>query len=76
MLSSGAGTIFYEAGATPLTALSTVPPCAEWPATGTAETANSFYGELPAAASNFFAQAFYVSTECRRYAGRGRFALA
>ena len=72
VLSSGAGTIFYEAGATPLTALSTVPPCAEWPATGTAETANSFYGELPGAASNFFAQAFYVSAEAPAVRRQGK----
>ena len=60
VLSSGAGTITYEA-ASLLTVLSQEPSCTESSAI-TAETANSFYGPLPAAPSNTFTQSFNVST--------------
>ena len=60
VFSSGAGTITYEATSL-LTVLSQEPSCTETPAV-TAETANSFYGLLPAAPSNRFTQSFNVST--------------
>lgn len=61
VLSSGAGTITYAAS-TPLTVLSAEPQCAE---SGyvTAETANSFYGEMPAGPSATLTQSFTVTTE-------------
>jgi hypothetical protein len=58
VLSSGAGTFTYTA-TTPLTALVSLPPCAEFK-TGTAETANSEYGTLPAQASTSLTQPFSV----------------
>jgi FG-GAP-like repeat len=60
VLSSGAGTITYQAGDV-LAALNQEPPCAE---SGyiTAETANSFYSQLPWAPSNTFTQSFEIST--------------
>jgi hypothetical protein len=60
VLSSGAGTITYEATSL-LTVLNQEPSCTETPVI-TAETANSFYGLLPAASSNTFTQSFNVST--------------
>jgi hypothetical protein len=60
VLSSGAGTITYEA-ASALTVLSQEPPCAE-SNYYTGETANSFYGTLPAVPSTTFTQSFEVST--------------
>jgi hypothetical protein len=60
VLSAGAGTITYEATSL-LTILSQEPTCTETSAI-TAETANSFYGLLPAATSNRFTQSFTVST--------------
>ncbi len=56
VLSSGAGTFTYTA-TTPLTALVSEPPCAEFNrGKGTAETANSEYGPLPAQASTSLTQ--------------------
>jgi hypothetical protein len=61
ILSSGAGTFTYTA-TTPLTALASEPPCAEFNrGKGTAETANSEYGTLPAQASTSLTQSFSVS---------------
>jgi hypothetical protein len=61
VLSSGAGTFTYTA-TTPLTALASEPPCAEFNrGKGTAETANSEYGTLPAQASTSLTQSFSVS---------------
>ena len=61
VLSSGAGTIVYQAS-TPLSVLSAEPACAE---SGyiTAETANSVYGSLTSTPSSTFAQSFNISTE-------------
>ncbi len=59
-LSSGAGTITYEAS-NPLTALNALPSCTESGAT-TGETSNSAYGELPLLASTTFVQSFSTST--------------
>jgi hypothetical protein len=60
VLSSGAGTITYTASSL-LTVLNQEPACTE---SGyfTAETANSFYSELPSISSNTFTQSFNVST--------------
>ena len=55
-LSSGAGTITYTASNT-MTALNTEPGCVDWNFS-TEETANSGYGQLPAAPSNTFTQSF------------------
>ena len=59
-LSSGAGTITYTASSV-LTVLNQEPPCTE---SGyiTAETANTFYGYLPATFNNTFTQSFNVFT--------------
>jgi hypothetical protein len=61
VLSSGAGTIVYSASS-PLTVLNVEPSCTE---SGyiTAETANSFYGELSGSPSTVFTQSFEVGTE-------------
>jgi hypothetical protein len=59
VLSSGAGTIVYEAS-TPLTALPTEPPCIDGGFV-TCEAANSVYGLLPAGASNTFTQSFNIT---------------
>jgi hypothetical protein len=56
VLSSGAGTITYTS-TTILTALSQEPTCTETTSV-TAETANSFYTQLPAAPLNGFLQSF------------------
>jgi hypothetical protein len=58
-LSPGAGTITY-ASPDALTVLNSEPSCAESGYT-TAETANSFYGELSASPSTMFVQSFNVS---------------
>lgn len=60
VLSSGQGTITYDT-ANALAALSSEPPCAE---SGyiTAETANSFYGQLPSSPSTELTQSFTEST--------------
>jgi hypothetical protein len=60
VLSSGAGSIIYEA-TTPLTVLSSEPSCAE---SGyiTAETANSIYGVMNAGPSVDFSQSFNITT--------------
>ncbi len=60
VLSTGAGSILYEASSI-LSVLSATPSCAE---VGyiTAETANSFYGAMTAGPSNFFSQSFSTST--------------
>jgi len=60
VLSSGAGTITYEATSL-LAVLNQEPSCTASGAI-TAETANSLYGLLPAAPSNSFTQSFNVST--------------
>jgi hypothetical protein len=60
VLSSGAGTITYSASNL-LTIASTLPPDAEASNTITAETANSFYGELPAGSASQFTQSFTSS---------------
>ena len=60
VLSSGAGTITYTASSV-LTVLNQEPACAE-SVYITAETANSFYSELPPTWSNTFTQSFNVST--------------
>jgi hypothetical protein len=60
VLSSGAGTITYTASSV-LTVLNQKPACTESDAV-TAETANSFYSELPPTWSNTFTQSFNVST--------------
>jgi len=60
-LSSGAGTITYEASAaTPLTALNSPPSCINNVTTG--ESANSVYGTLPQGTSGSFLQTFKVSS--------------
>jgi hypothetical protein len=61
VLSSGAGMIVYSASS-PLTVLNVEPSCTE---SGyiTAETANSFYGELSGSPSTVFTQSFAVSGE-------------
>jgi hypothetical protein len=61
VLSSGAGTLVYSASS-PLTVLNVEPSCTE---SGyiTAETANSFYGELSGSPSTVFTQSFAVSGE-------------
>jgi hypothetical protein len=59
VLSSGAGTIVYEAS-TPLTALPTEPSCTDGDAV-TCEVANSVYGLLPAGASSTFTQSFNIT---------------
>jgi len=61
VLSSGAGTITYQA-ATPLTALASEPPCAE---SGyiTAETANSLYSTMPAGSGTQLSQTFSTTSE-------------
>jgi hypothetical protein len=56
VLSSGAGTINYQADQA-LSALSTEPACVDWSYV-TVETANSVYGPLPAVASQGFVQSF------------------
>jgi hypothetical protein len=60
VLSSGAGTITYSASNL-LTIASTLPPDAEASNTITGETANSFYGELPAGSASQFTQSFTSS---------------
>jgi hypothetical protein len=59
-LSSGGGTITYAASH-PLTVASVLPSQVETPNVITAETANSFYGTLPAGPSADFTQSFTVS---------------
>ncbi len=70
VFSSGAGTITYEATSL-LTALNQEPSCTETP-DFTAETANSFYGLLPAAPSNRFTQSFDVSTAAAMIRKQGK----
>ena len=60
VFSSGAGTITYAAAA-PLTVLNKIPSCAPVQF-GTAETANSFYGDLDAGPSSIIAQTFSINT--------------
>ena len=60
VLSSGAGSIVYEASSI-LSVLSATPSCAEVGYV-TAETANSFYGAMTAGPSNIFSQSFTTST--------------
>ena len=55
-LSAGAGTITY-AGAQAMSVTQTEPPCVDWPYS-TADTANTAYSPLPAAADTEFAQYF------------------
>lgn len=71
-LTSGAGTIVYSA-TSPLTALSATPSCSY--TNGTAEQANSAYGELPEGASTQVVQTFrtYVPPT---YTPGGRFAVS
>jgi hypothetical protein len=59
VLSSGAGTIVYEAS-TPLTVLPYEPQCIQGGFV-TCEVANSVYGLLPAGASNTFTQSFNIT---------------
>lgn len=61
MLSSGAGTIVYAAS-NALTVVNQEPSSCTETGAVTAETANSFYGLLPAISSNTFIQPFNVST--------------
>jgi hypothetical protein len=71
ILASGAGTIVYQAANT-LTAFSMEPACAE---SGyvTAETANSFYGELPATPSQQpITQTFSVNGDAPMIHKRGK----
>jgi hypothetical protein len=60
VLSSGAGTITYQA-ITPLTALSKEPPCAESDYF-TGETANSLYSTMPTTADTQHVQTFSITT--------------
>ena len=79
VLTSGAGTIVYEAGKSEkgykvgerLTAMTQEPPCAE---SGyvTAETANSYYGVLPPSPSYTFTQSFAVSIEAPMIRKQGK----
>jgi hypothetical protein len=62
ILSSGAGTIVYEAS-TPLTALGSEPACAELQGRSTGEIANTVYGLLPTGSSNTFTQTFSWSDQ-------------
>ena len=70
VLSSGAGTITYEA-ASALTVLNQEPPCAQ---SGyyTGENANSFYSPLPAVASTTFTQTFDVSITAPMIRAQGK----
>jgi hypothetical protein len=60
VLSSGAGNFIYTAD-TPLIVGNTIPSCTA-SQFGTAETANSHYGQLDAGPSNFITQPFFTST--------------
>jgi hypothetical protein len=69
VLSSGAGTITYESS-NQLTVLTLEPGCTE-SSVVTAETANTFYGTLPAVQSSVFTQTFNV-TEMQMIRKRGK----
>jgi hypothetical protein len=60
VLSSGAGTIDYQA-AQPMTVLPWMPSCVQWDAV-TEETANTFYGQLTALPASTFEQSFNVGS--------------
>ena len=70
VLSSGAGTITYEA-ASALTVLNHEPPCAE-SNYYTVENTNSFYSPLPAVPSTTFTQSFEVSTAAPMIRAQGK----
>jgi hypothetical protein len=60
VLASGAGTIIYEA-APQLTVLDALPPCASSVVPGTAEAANTYYGQLQPGPASYLAQPFGVT---------------